>query len=108
MAERSAPDAVLRLMEDPRELVPAAAIAPILGMNPQVMVKRAKTGTWPDDVCKCIVNGSRVKFFRLDFLRNGGGLAEEPPETDVMREILAELRAIREAIQKEPPAGSDR
>ena len=93
---------VLRLMDDPRDLVPAAAIAPILKMNPQVIVKRAKSGEWPEGVCKCVTSGGRVKFYRLDFLRKGGWLADEPPEpVRTERELLEELIGIAREILAE-------
>lgn len=65
-------DAVLALMARQDELVPAAAIAPILKMKPDVIVRYAKTGQWPINVCNYIVSGTHVKFFRVDFLRKGG------------------------------------
>lgn len=61
---------VLALMARTDELVPAAAIAPIVKMHPSVIVNYAKTGKW--GICKYIIVGKRVKFFRIDFLRSGG------------------------------------
>jgi len=61
---------VLALMARTDELVPAAAIAPIVKMHQSDIVHYAKTGKW--DICKYIIVGKRVKFFRIDFLRNGG------------------------------------
>ena len=65
-------EAVLALMAREEELVTAAAIAPILKMHPSVIVKYAKSGQWPREICNYIVSGRCVKFFRLDFLRKGG------------------------------------
>lgn len=65
-------DAVLALMSRTDELVPAAAIAPIVHIKPDVIIKYAKDGTWPREVCNYIVSGRCVKFFRIDFLRKGG------------------------------------
>jgi hypothetical protein len=65
-------DAVRTLMAMTDEVVPASAIAPILGIHPQVMIRQAKDGTWSRDVCNYIVSGRCVKFFRIDFLRKGG------------------------------------
>ena len=65
-------DDVVALILREDEMVPAAAIAPIVKMNPQVIIKRAKAGDWPRDVCNYIVSGTHVKFFRIDFLRKGG------------------------------------
>lgn len=64
--------AVQQLMAMTGEMVPASAIAPVLGVHPQVMIRQAKDGTWPRDVCNYIVSGRCVKFFRIDFLRKGG------------------------------------
>ena len=64
--------AVQALMDRDDELVPAAAIAPIVKMHPSVIIKYAKDGKWPRDVCNYIVSGTHVKFFRLDFLKKGG------------------------------------
>jgi len=65
-------DAVLALMARKDEVVPAAAIAPIVKMHPQVIVKYAKEGKWPREICNYIVSGRCVKFFRIDLLRKGG------------------------------------
>jgi hypothetical protein len=65
-------DAVLALMARTDEVVPASAIAPIVKMHPSGIVKRAKDGEWPRDLCNYIVSGRCVKFFRIDFLRKGG------------------------------------
>ena len=65
-------DAVLQLIAREEELVPASAIAPIVKMHPSVIVKYAKDGKWPREICNYIVSGNRVKFFRIDFLRKGG------------------------------------
>lgn len=65
-------DAIYALMSRKDELVPAAAIAPVVRMHPQVIIKYAKTGQWPREICNYIVSGRCVKFFRIDFLRKGG------------------------------------
>ena len=75
MDERKFPmysDAVRALMDMTDDVVPASEIAPILGIHPQVMIRQAKDGPWPRDVCNYIISGNRVKFFRIDFLRKGG------------------------------------
>ncbi len=64
--------AVQALMDRDDELVPTVAIAPIVRMHPSVIIKHAKEGTWPRDVCNYIVSGTHVKFFRIDFLKKGG------------------------------------
>ena len=63
---------ILQLMARTDELVPAAVIAPILGMKAETIIKKAKIGKWDRGVCNYIVSGTRVKFFRVDFLRKGG------------------------------------
>lgn len=64
--------AVQALMDRDDELVPAAAIAPIVRMHPSVIIRYAKTGQWPREICNYIVSGTHVKFFRIDFLKKGG------------------------------------
>ena len=68
-------DAVRRLMDMDSEMVTAADIAPVLHMNPGVMVKKAQAGEWDRNVCNYIVSGKRAKFFRIDFLRKGGWIS---------------------------------
>lgn len=64
--------AVQALMDRDDELVPAAAIAPIVKMHPSVIIKYAKNGKWPREICNYIVSGTHCKFFRIDFLKKGG------------------------------------
>ena len=66
---------IIALMDREDELVPAVAIAPIVRMHPQAIIKHAKDGTWPREICNYIVSGRNVKFFRIDFLRKGGWIA---------------------------------
>ena len=65
-------DPVRALMYCTDDMVPAAMIAPILGMKAETIIKKAKTGTWDRGVCNYIISGTRVKFYRVDFLRKGG------------------------------------
>ena len=65
-------DDVRKLFSMEDEMVRAKDIAPILGMKPETIIKKAKEGTWDRNICNYIVSGSRVKFFRVDFLRKGG------------------------------------
>lgn len=65
-------EGILRLMDMDSEMVTAEDIAPVVRMNPQVIIKHAKAGTWPREVCNYIISGTRVKFFRIDLLRKGG------------------------------------
>lgn len=68
--EYSAP--VRALMARTEEMVPAAALAPILGMKAETIIKKAKIGKWDRGVCNYIISGTHVKFYRIDFLRKGG------------------------------------
>lgn len=65
-------DGILALMNMENEMVTAADIAPVVRMNPQVIIRYAKEGRWPREICNYIVSGNRVKFFRVDLLRKGG------------------------------------
>lgn len=65
-------DAVMQLIASKDELVSAAVIAPILGMKAETIVKKVRMGEWDRGICNYIESGTRVKFFRVDFLRKGG------------------------------------
>ena len=65
-------DDVLRLIHMQDEMVFAKDLAPVVKMKPDVIIKYAKDGKWPREICNFIVSGSHVKFFRIDFLRKGG------------------------------------
>lgn len=101
--KRPMSEPVLALMNRDDETVSAAALAPVVKMHPSVIIEYAKTGKW--DLCRYVISGNRVKFFRRDFLRKMGFIQEDPPEKDLMTMILEELKAIREMIAKKP-AGS--
>lgn len=73
MAEYS--DAVKKLMACTDEMVPAKAIAPILGAKPDALIAKAKMGKWDRDVCNYFISGRRVKFYRIDFLKKGGWIS---------------------------------
>ena len=66
---------ILDLINRRDEVVTAADIAPIVRMNPQVIIRSAKEGRWPVTICNYIVSGNRVKFFRVDFLKKGGWIS---------------------------------
>jgi len=66
---------ILDLINRRDEVVTAADIAPIVRMHPSVIIKYAKDGTWPREICNYVVSGNRVKFFRVDFLRKGGWIS---------------------------------
>ena len=68
-------DAIYALMDRTDELITAADLAPVVRMHPQVIIRYAKDGTWPREICNYIVSGNRVKFFRVDFLRKGGWIS---------------------------------
>ena len=54
---------VQELMDREDELVPAAAIAPIVHMNESVIIRYAKTGKWDqENLGKFVISGNRVKF----------------------------------------------
>lgn len=65
-------DEVIALMLMESEVIRATDIAPILHMKPEVIIKKAKDGTWDRGICNYVVSGTHVKFFRIDFLRKGG------------------------------------
>ncbi len=66
---------IYRLMDLDCEMITAADLAPIVRMHPSVIIKYAKDGTWPREICNYIISGNRVKFFRMDFLRKGGWIS---------------------------------
>lgn len=68
-------DEIWALMDRKDELITAADLAPIVRMHPSVIIRYAKTGQWPREICNYIVSGNRVKFFRMDFLRKGGWIS---------------------------------
>lgn len=68
-------DEIWALMDRKDELITAADLAPIVRMHPSVIVRYAKEGKWPREICNYIVSGNRVKFFRMDFLRKGGWIS---------------------------------
>ena len=77
-------DPVKVLMEMTDETVSAKYIAPILKMNPSVIVKYAKDGTWDADrLGKYVISGGHVKFFRKDFLQKCGFMEPEKAEPTV-------------------------
>lgn len=102
-------DPVKVLMEMTDEVVSAKYLAPILHMDPSVIVKYAKDGTWNQERNGgFVISGegpnAHVKFKRVDFLRKWGFLEPESPEiTDSARLdsiihllslVLTELRKI--------------
>ena len=92
-------DPVKVLMEMTDETVSAKHIAPILKMNPSVIVKYAKDGTWDADrLGKYVISGGHVKFFRKDFLVKCGFMEPEKEELTVEQQLLETLKDIREML----------
>lgn len=92
-------DEVYALIGRTDEFVSARDLAPIVHMNPSVIVKYAREGKW--DLSKCVVTPGRVKFARLDFLRKMGFIPEEAPQKDVLAAVLDELKEIRQLLAAE-------
>ena len=94
MTERPAmSEAVRHLMSMTDETVSAKYIAPVVKMSESVIVKYAKDGTW--NLCRYVVSGNRVKFFRRDFLEKCG-FVEPEKKDDPMEEALKLLGSILE------------
>lgn len=94
MTERPAmSEAVRHLMAMTDETVSAKYIAPVVKMSESVIVKYAKDGTW--NLCRYVVSGNRVKFFRRDFLEKCGFVDPEKKD-DPMEEALKLLGSILE------------
>jgi hypothetical protein len=95
--ERLAAESALEALKNSTdEMVTAAQIAPILHMNPGVIVKYAKDGTWiQDNMGKFIISGDRVKFFRRDFLQKCGFIPKDEPNRtveDLLQELIEVVR----------------
>jgi len=94
--DRNVNEAVRHLMAMPDEVVSAKHIAPILRMDPGVIVKRVKEGTWDAErLGNYVISGERVKFFRQDFLQKCGFMEPDQQEKTVsqlLAEILEELK----------------
>ena len=86
-------EAVRHLMAMTDETVSAKYIAPVVKMSESVIVKYAKDGTW--NLCRYVVSGNRVKFFRRDFLEKCGFVDPEKKD-DPMEEALKLLGSILE------------
>ena len=97
-------EAVRHLMAMTDETVSAKYIAPIVKMSESVIVKYAKDGTW--NLCRYVVSGNRVKFFRRDFLEKCGFVEPEPEEVTV-KQLLAEIRDELKRMNKLTLAGMD-
>ena len=95
-------DPVKVLMEMTDETVSAKHIAPILKMNPSVIVKYAKDGTWDADrLGNFVISGGHVKFFRKDFLVKCGFMEpekEKPTMDQLLKELVIRLKVVQNAI----------
>ena len=83
---------VQRLMDMEDEVVTAKDLAPIVKIHPQTIIEYAKTGKW--NLCRFVISGDRVKFFRKDFLQKCGFVdpePEEPTELKLMSLIVNKL-----------------
>ena len=94
------PEAIQALLDRTDTMITASDLAPAVRMHPAVIIKYAKDGTWPREVCNYVISGERVKFFREDFLRKAGYLADEPvqSEADRIQMVIDELKQIRQII----------
>ena len=82
---------VQRLIDMDSEMIFAKDIAPVIHMNPDVIIKYAKDGTWDQDhLGKFVLSGDRVKFFRKDFLQKCGFIGKEP-EAKTVEQLLTEI-----------------
>ena len=63
---------VLALMQKPGNMANANDLSPIVKIHPARIIALAKEGKWPKEICNYIISGNRVKFFKMQFLRNGG------------------------------------
>ena len=92
-------EAVRHLMAMHEEVVAAKYLAPILHMDPSVIVKYAKDGTWNQDTLgKFVISGGHVKFFRKDFLQKCGFMEPEKEERTTEQLILEQITALNEGL----------
>ena len=92
---------VRNLMAMNSEVVSAKYLAPIVKMSESVIIHYAKTGQW--NLCRYVISGNRVKFFRKDFLIKCGFMQEDPEARtaeQILTEMLEEVRAMREEMKK--------
>ena len=95
-------EAVRHLMDMNCEVVSAKYIAPILNMNPDVIIKYVKDGTWDADrLGNYVISGNRVKFFRKDFLIKCGFMDPDPEEPTEKEVILAAISALETLLKSQ-------
>lgn len=87
---------VQRLIDMEDEVVYAKDLAPIVHIKPDVIIRYAKTGKW--NLCRFVISGGHVKFFRKDFLQKCGFVDPEPEEKSTEKMILEQLIALNEGI----------
>ena len=93
---------VQRLIDMDSEMIFAKDIAPIIHMNPDVIIKYAKDGTWDQDhLGKFVLSGDRVKFFRKDFLQKCGFIGKEPEAPTEREVILAAISALETILKSQ-------
>ena len=90
---------VQRLMDMDAEMVFAKDLAPIVHMKPDVIIHYAKTGKW--NLCRFVISGDRVKFFRKDFLQQCGFVDPEPEEPTEREVILAAISALETILKSQ-------
>ena len=95
-------DPVQVLMDMKDETVSAKYLAPIVKMSESVIVKYAKEGKWDQDkLCKFVISGGHVKFFRKDFLQKCGFMEydeDEPSDHQLLDTICTKLDLIIGAL----------
>ena len=84
---------VQRLIDMEDEVVYAKDLAPIVHIKPDVIIRYAKTGQW--NLCRFVISGDRVKFFRKDFLQQCGFLDPEPEKNSTEELLTAILRQLK-------------
>lgn len=100
---------LMKMMES--VTVNADLIAQALGMNPGVLRKHVRDGDYL--ISKVEICGSRIRFFREDFLRKIGEMPPEeegPTDNQLLQRIVQLLTdqnwMLMELLKKEPPAAA--
>ena len=91
---------VLRLMNMADDMVYAKDIAKVVGMRPDVIIKKAKSGEWPREICNYVVSGNSVKFFRMDLLRKGGWIRGEQDGSIGLADLAAGVTMVLRAQER--------
>ena len=102
-------DAIELLKRSGEVVVGPELIAQALKMNPGVLRKHVKDGEYKLSAVE--VCGSRIRFFRKDFLQKIGEMPEDPDEPtdhqllEKIWETLMDIRILLKAIANEKTAG---